>query len=364
VTQAQKDFSQAMQFSANFGLNFGAGSATAAPAWSRQSTSCTASDSPLHATSSDGTPRGKGIGLAFGSDVPPSPAPSTGSSARVGEAAVAAAAAGEAAPPLPRRVARNMFHKTKMCNFFLAGKCRKHGSCNFAHSEAELSHPPDLHCTKMCPSVAGGVACTDANCKFAHEDSELRKKPVRAKKDEVAGPGAPAVAAPAVVPALPPVQAAMQQVLIMNVPQQPNQQWPVQQIASQQRHVQFQSQYAPGNTGVDAAFFRAGTASAVPPTWMLGPLPELPGLQEPLKGNSMEPECMEPSSGAGSTASSDGASFEEEEYPASEEAPPLRRREKRALTVRVVNTFLTVDDEDEVDPLQTPLAMPRRSNSF
>mmetsp|Transcript_11414 Transcript_11414/g.30793 ORF Transcript_11414/g.30793 Transcript_11414/m.30793 type:complete len:521 (+) Transcript_11414:44-1606(+) len=79
---------------------------------------------------------------------------------------------------LPRRATRNKFHKTKMCTFFLVGRCRKRGSCNFAHSEQELSDPPNLRCTKMCPAVLAGEVCASDDCSFAHCESELRPSPL------------------------------------------------------------------------------------------------------------------------------------------------------------------------------------------
>jgi len=54
------------------------------------------------------------------------------------------------------------------------GKCRKRGSCNFAHSEEEMSDLPDLRCTKMCPKVLEGGKCDALECQFAHTESEIR----------------------------------------------------------------------------------------------------------------------------------------------------------------------------------------------
>lgn len=75
------------------------------------------------------------------------------------------------------RPMRNKFHKTRICRFFLEGKCRKKGACNYAHGEQEMSTQPDLRRTKMCPAVVSGGACTSPCCTFAHSASELRAEP-------------------------------------------------------------------------------------------------------------------------------------------------------------------------------------------
>mmetsp|Transcript_48757 Transcript_48757/g.155896 ORF Transcript_48757/g.155896 Transcript_48757/m.155896 type:complete len:422 (+) Transcript_48757:78-1343(+) len=72
------------------------------------------------------------------------------------------------------QVPRNKFHKTKMCMFFMAGRCKKRTTCNFAHSEDELQPLPDLHCTKLCPTLLSGGKCKDTKCLFAHNKDELR----------------------------------------------------------------------------------------------------------------------------------------------------------------------------------------------
>jgi hypothetical protein len=70
--------------------------------------------------------------------------------------------------------ARHIFHKTKMCNFFLSGRCKKKSRCSFAHCESELQAQPELRCTKLCPKVLEGGQCTDTDCKFAHKEDEVR----------------------------------------------------------------------------------------------------------------------------------------------------------------------------------------------
>ena len=65
------------------------------------------------------------------------------------------------------------FFKTKMCPYFLRGKCIKGGNCTFAHSNSELKELPDLHKTKYCKAFASGT-CKKINCAFAHGEAELK----------------------------------------------------------------------------------------------------------------------------------------------------------------------------------------------
>merc|ERR1740121_1008735 len=73
-----------------------------------------------------------------------------------------------------QRPSKSKFQKTKLCTFFLAGRCKKRGRCLFAHSEADLRAPPDLRFTKMCPMVLEGMECDQDGCMFAHTMEELR----------------------------------------------------------------------------------------------------------------------------------------------------------------------------------------------
>jgi hypothetical protein len=45
---------------------------------------------------------------------------------------------------------RNLFFKTKICPFLLAGHCSKRDRCMYAHSQYELRDAPNLKKTKMC----------------------------------------------------------------------------------------------------------------------------------------------------------------------------------------------------------------------
>jgi len=63
-------------------------------------------------------------------------------------------------------------HKTRVCTFWLRGRCRR-SPCSFAHGELELRDPPDLTRTSMCRAFAARGQCLDAQCTFAHRYNEL-----------------------------------------------------------------------------------------------------------------------------------------------------------------------------------------------
>jgi len=71
--------------------------------------------------------------------------------------------------------------KTKLCAYFLEGKCGYGTSCTFAHSVLEVKDVPDLTKTQLCKKFAEGK-CTDPNCSFAHGEAELRDPPNFKKK--------------------------------------------------------------------------------------------------------------------------------------------------------------------------------------
>jgi len=83
--------------------------------------------------------------------------------------------------------AHAMFHKTKICKFYLAGMCDRASQCKYAHGQAELLPLPNLAQTKLCPTVKKDMECLDPNCKFAHSREELRHANLVALQNEVAG---------------------------------------------------------------------------------------------------------------------------------------------------------------------------------
>jgi len=66
------------------------------------------------------------------------------------------------------------FSKTKMCKFFVLGKCTKGTQCPFAHDSDEIRRLPDLRCTKLCKMLIQTGQCTNPSCSYAHSKEELR----------------------------------------------------------------------------------------------------------------------------------------------------------------------------------------------
>mmetsp|Transcript_43970 Transcript_43970/g.113201 ORF Transcript_43970/g.113201 Transcript_43970/m.113201 type:complete len:248 (-) Transcript_43970:189-932(-) len=65
------------------------------------------------------------------------------------------------------------YQKTRVCTFWLKGRCRR-SPCSFAHGELELRNAPDLTRTSMCRTFAARGQCPDQQCTFAHSYDELR----------------------------------------------------------------------------------------------------------------------------------------------------------------------------------------------
>ncbi|KFG44424.1 zinc finger (CCCH type) motif-containing protein [Toxoplasma gondii GAB2-2007-GAL-DOM2] len=68
------------------------------------------------------------------------------------------------------------FYKTKMCPWMAQGRCLRGLSCQYAHSECELSPLPNLLKTRMCEmlTLTGSCPRLASECKFAHTAEELR----------------------------------------------------------------------------------------------------------------------------------------------------------------------------------------------
>jgi len=71
---------------------------------------------------------------------------------------------------------RELFARTQMCAFQLAGTCTRGAKCTYAHSDHELSRCPDLYKTALCSKFVAGQ-CTDIDCTYAHGIHELRSAP-------------------------------------------------------------------------------------------------------------------------------------------------------------------------------------------
>eukprot|EP00405_Crypthecodinium_cohnii_P008972 CAMPEP_0206425834 /NCGR_PEP_ID=MMETSP0324_2-20121206/4024_1 /ASSEMBLY_ACC=CAM_ASM_000836 /TAXON_ID=2866 /ORGANISM="Crypthecodinium cohnii, Strain Seligo" /LENGTH=364 /DNA_ID=CAMNT_0053890685 /DNA_START=395 /DNA_END=1489 /DNA_ORIENTATION=- len=76
-----------------------------------------------------------------------------------------------------RKVDENhVFDKTRICKFYLNGRCKNGAACTFAHDEAELLPLPNFFKTQMCSTFMATGRCGRApNCSFAHSSEELRR---------------------------------------------------------------------------------------------------------------------------------------------------------------------------------------------
>lgn len=72
------------------------------------------------------------------------------------------------------KVSGGAFRKTKLCKFFVLGKCTKGGKCNFAH-ENDLKPQPNLFRTRPCLALLRMGKCRDGDaCKYAHTKYDIR----------------------------------------------------------------------------------------------------------------------------------------------------------------------------------------------
>ncbi|CAK9036260.1 unnamed protein product [Durusdinium trenchii] len=65
--------------------------------------------------------------------------------------------------------------QTRLCKFFVMGKCTRGQSCAFAHGQDKLRQQPDFSKTRLCADFMELGSCAEGEgCKFAHGKSELR----------------------------------------------------------------------------------------------------------------------------------------------------------------------------------------------
>mmetsp|Transcript_124411 Transcript_124411/g.243984 ORF Transcript_124411/g.243984 Transcript_124411/m.243984 type:complete len:257 (-) Transcript_124411:469-1239(-) len=72
-------------------------------------------------------------------------------------------------------VPNNALAKTRLCKFYLHGKCKRGAACSFAHGEKALQPQPDLQRTQLCYQFMEIGRCRFGDrCTFAHGTQQLR----------------------------------------------------------------------------------------------------------------------------------------------------------------------------------------------
>ena len=66
--------------------------------------------------------------------------------------------------------------KTKICSFYLEGRCNKGMHCSFVHHEHEMRPRPDFYRTSTCKVLLKTGRCDDAECVYAHNQQQLRPR--------------------------------------------------------------------------------------------------------------------------------------------------------------------------------------------
>jgi len=68
-----------------------------------------------------------------------------------------------------------VFQATRLCNFYLQGRCTRGAECAFAHGDEQLRGKPDFYKTRFCEQFSSKGFCKDQeSCCFAHSAEELR----------------------------------------------------------------------------------------------------------------------------------------------------------------------------------------------
>jgi hypothetical protein len=82
----------------------------------------------------------------------------------------------KASPSVPQSPgpSEERFFKTKLCAFWVEGRCLRGSGCKYAHGEEEMHIVPDLTKTALCRNLLNGGKCTSEDCPFAHNIEELR----------------------------------------------------------------------------------------------------------------------------------------------------------------------------------------------
>merc|ERR1719181_669586 len=65
------------------------------------------------------------------------------------------------------------FAKTRLCKFFLEGKCTRGKKCTFAHGEEDKEEQSQPLCMKLCKTLIATGRCKNPNCKYAHSKEDI-----------------------------------------------------------------------------------------------------------------------------------------------------------------------------------------------
>lgn len=80
----------------------------------------------------------------------------------------------------PQRMAaqknnNKIFLQTRLCKFFMLGKCHRGEDCSFAHGSEQLKPQPNFYHTQLCVDFArSGTCAAGRRCNYAHGAEELR----------------------------------------------------------------------------------------------------------------------------------------------------------------------------------------------
>jgi len=70
----------------------------------------------------------------------------------------------------------HIFDKTRLCKFYVKGKCKRGQACTFAHGDTEVQPQPDFFRTQLCVDfVRSGMCALGSSCKYAHSPQEIRR---------------------------------------------------------------------------------------------------------------------------------------------------------------------------------------------
>lgn len=75
--------------------------------------------------------------------------------------------------------AKELFFKTRLCTFYLKGKCKRGRHCTFAHGDDKVHDLPDFYKTRRCLTLLKTGKCPrGADCSYAHSRADMRHSAV------------------------------------------------------------------------------------------------------------------------------------------------------------------------------------------